>query len=540
MSQSTLTPALSGLREIARSLSTTVDLDSTLNLIVNKTTGVMGVDSCSIYLLEADNITLRLKASTGLRAQAVGYSYLEIGQGMTGVAVTQNRPIFAAVAATHPDFKLVDYADEEDLTSLLAVPLVVSNRPIGALNVQTRDQHDYTSEEINLLSLISELAAGAVAKAQIHDAQRSQLADLRALAEVSEAVVSPQYLDDMLDVVTDMAARTMDAAVCSLFMLNESGDMLEMRSAKRLTSSYQKRAPLAVGEGIIGSVAKTGQVEYVGEISAESRYANPDLAKADGFISMLAVPLSVRDQTIGVVACYTTEPREFSDEQIALFSTIANQTALAIENARLVTHAAVVREMHHRIKNNLQMVAMLMRLQIPDADRLDTRDVLTTNIHRIHSIATVHEVLSEKGWHLVDVRDVLERIARATVQAVNAPNRTIAIDVLGESLTLRSQTATALALVVNELVQNAVEHAFAERINGTITVSIGRAAGTIYVRVRDDGIGISDNVSPGLGLEIAETLVSDDLEGTITYNRLATGTEIEIAMPQSIERSDES
>ena len=103
---------------------------------------------------------------------------------------------------------------------------------------------------------------------------------------------------------------------------------------------------------------------------------------------------------------------------IILFSTLANQTALAIENARLITNAAVIREMHHRIKNNLQTVAMLMQIQLPEADQLDTAEVLVTNIHRIQSIATVQIMLSEKGFRLVDLRDVLLRIARATEQAV--------------------------------------------------------------------------------------------------------------------------
>ncbi len=537
MSQSTLSPALSGLREIARSLSAAVKLETTLDLIVNKTTEVMRVDSCSLYLLEPDNVTLRLKASTGLRAKAVGYSFLNIGSGMTGVAVTQNRPIFAPIAANHPAFQRVDYAQEERFQSLLAVPLRVRNQPIGALNVQTTDAHDFTPDEIDLLSLISELAAGAVAKAQIHEAQTSQLEDLRALAEVSAAAINPQYLDDLLDVVTDMAARTMGAAVCSLFLLDED-EQLILHSAQQLNNSYQARPPLAKGQGVVGHVAQTGEPMHVDDISAEPRYANRELAEQDGFVSMLAVPLSVRDQVIGVVACYTTEPRTFTDEQIALFSTMANQTALAIENSRLVTHAAVVREMHHRIKNNLQTVAMLMQLQMPDADQLDTREVLETNIHRIRSIATVHEVLSEKGWHLVDVRDVLGRIAHATVQAVNAPSRTIAIDVVGDSLMVRSQAATALALVVNELVQNAVEHAFIDRTQGTIRISIGHTPEHVCVWVRDDGVGVPADLEHGLGLEIAETLVTDDLDGTIAFYRVNEpgGTEVEIKMPRKLER----
>jgi GAF domain-containing protein len=89
--------------------------------------------------------------------------------------------------------------------------------------------------------------------------------------------------------------------------------------------------------------------------------------------ALLAVPLAVQERVIGVLACLAPPGHAFSDSQQTLLTTLANQTALAIENARLVTSAAVVREMHHRIKNNLQTVAMLMQLQLPDADRLETR-----------------------------------------------------------------------------------------------------------------------------------------------------------------------
>lgn len=525
-------PALGALRDIARSLSTAIDLDTNLNLIVNKTTEVMGVDSCTLYLLEKDNVTLRLKATTGLRTQMLGHATLRIGEGMTGVAVTQNRPIYAPIARQHPDFKYVDRLSEDELTSLLAIPLLIRNKPIGAFNVQTVDIHEYTASEIELLALIGELAAGALAKAQVYDAQRLRLEELQALAAVSEAVTAPTLFDDMLDIVTDMAARTMDAAVCSLFLLDETGEQLELRSAKRVLTPYAARTPLAKGQGIIGRVAETGERIYVEVISADSRFANPQLASKEGLVSMLAVPLSVRDKVIGVVACYTNEQRRFTDSQISLFSTLANQTALAIENARLATHAAVVKEMHHRIKNNLQTVAMLMQLQIPDAARLNTRDVLETNIHRIRSIATVHEVLSEKGFHLVDVKDVLSRIARATVQAVNAPNHAITIDVLGESLTLPSQAATALALIVNELVQNAVEHAFVGKTHGMIEVTIGRSPTNFHVWVRDNGNGLPDNFEHGLGLEIAETLITDDLDGTIDFHSLVQGTEVALTIPR--------
>ena len=272
-------------------------------------------------------------------------------------------------------------------------------------------------------------------------------------------------------------------------------------------------------------------------MQTDPRYRGQELARQEGLVSLLSVPLSVRDRVIGVFNCYTTETRQFSAEQQTLFATLANQTALAIENARLVTNTAVVREMHHRIKNNLQTVAMLMQLQLGDADRLDTREVLQTNIHRIRSIAAVHEILSEKGFRLVDVKDVLGRITQATAETMSHPGQSLSIRVFGDAITLPSKPATAIALVVNELVQNSLEHAFAERsADGQIEISLGRSPEEIIIIVRDNGSGMPDELERGLGLEIVETLVQEDLNGRLKFNRPAQGgTEISLRLPRTIE-----
>ena len=530
--------AVTALRQIARALSAAWDLNTTLDLIARKTAEVMVVDSCSIYLLDPDGLTLRLQASTGLARRAVGRATLKVGEGMTGYAIQLNKPVYAKYAQDNPHFKSVDEAEEKAFRSLLAVPLNVEAKPIGALNVQTIDLHRFSQEEVEMLSLIADLAAGALAKAQLYDRQKQQLEEMRVLAAVSEAVTSPQYLDDILDVVTAMASKTMNTAVCSIFLLNEQGTHLELRSAKQTTRPYRYRPPLPIGEGILGRVANTGKIIYVPDVRTDPRYVGAELARREGLVSLLSVPLSVRDRVIGVLSCYTDEFHEFSREQLSLFTTLANQTALAIENARLVTNAAVIREMHHRIKNNLQTVAMLMQLQLGDADKLDTREVLETSIHRIRSIAAVHEVLSEKGFRLVDVKDVLQRITHTTATTMTAPNQDISIQVYGESILLPSRSATSLTLVVNELVQNALEHAFVGRTKGVIEVSLGRSPEEIIILVRDNGIGLPTEYIKGLGLEISEMLVQEDLNGRIKFNRLESGTEVSVRIPRDLETSD--
>ncbi|MGD9144291.1 MAG: GAF domain-containing protein, partial [Anaerolineae bacterium] len=508
------TAQLAALREIGRAINAAWELEATLDLITCRTAEVMDMDSCSIYLLDEGGERLVLKATTGLAAEAVGRVHLLLGEGLTGWAAQTGQPVAVADAAQDPRFKYLPETQETRFQSLLAVPLSNQGRVIGAMNVQTRSHHEFLDDEVELLALTGDLAAGALEKAMLYEGMQRQIAELSALAEVSETITSPRYLDEMLDVVVEMAARVMKARLCSLMLLDESSGELVLRATQNLSPAYRDKPPLKVGEGITGLVAERGQPITVLDVRRDPRYRHAGVALAEGLCSLLCVPLSVRDRVIGVLNCYTAEIRRFSSEEIALFSTMANQTALAIENSRLVTNAAVVREMHHRIKNNLQNVAMLLRLQMGGDREVSAREVLHESVNRILSIAAVHEVLSQRGFRLVDVKDVLTRVGRAVAQNMQRPDLVVEVTIEGDEVALPSQAATSLALAVNELIQNALEHAFVGREEGQVAVSLRRGPGQLMVEVRDDGVGLAGDDPPSLGLEIVETLVVEDLHGT--------------------------
>jgi len=532
------------LREIARALSAAWDVDTTLDLIARKTAQVMQVDSCSIYLLEPGGDTLWLRASTGLSAQALGRTSLKMGEGLTGWAAQHGRPVAVREAQADARFKFLPQTREQNFQSLLAVPLVNRDRVIGAMNVQTRAFHDFTSEQIELAALISDLAAGALDRALLYENMNRQIGELTTLAKVSEAVTSPIYLDEMLDLVVEMAAKVMGTPVCALRLIDHARGELVVRAARSTLPNYQKKPPLKLGEGIAGLVARERKPLTVADVRTDPRYPFREAVGREGLVSMLSVPLMVRDHVIGVLNCYTTEPHTFTESEIALFSTLANQTALAIENAQLVTNAAVVREMHHRIKNNLQTVAMLLRMQASDGAGLTAQDAaiaMQISVNRILSIAAVHEALAQEGFRLVNVKDVTERIARIVSQNMVRPDLRAQIHVEGEALTLPSRPATSLALVINELLQNALEHAFVGRETGCVRISLGRGPKEYVIEVADDGVGLPPGTAqaPSLGLEIVTTLIKDDLHGQLEFNTTANGTQVIIRLPHGETTSDE-
>ncbi len=505
------TAQLRAVGQIGAALAAAWKLEDTLNVITRITSQVMCVDSCSIYLQQEGSDQLLLKATTGLAREAIGRASLSIGEGLTGWAVTHGQPVAVCDALNDPRFKLLPETREEGLNSLMAVPLSVQGRIIGAMNVQTAERHVFSDDEIELLSLIANLAAGALEKAALYDRMQQQIQELSTLAEVSRTVTSPLYLDEMLGVVTEMAARVMGAKATSLRLLDDICGQLVLRATHNIGATEQQLSSIPVGQSIAGQVAASGQPIIIPNVQTDERYLKRALAEQEGWISLLSVPLTVRERIVGVFSCYMGAHHEFTPKEVELFQTLANQTALAIENARLVINTAVVREMHHRVKNNLQTIAMLLRLQKSAARELRAQDVLAETINRILSIAAVHETLSEQGLRVVDVKNVLERVARSIGETMLTAGQDITISVSGDRLVLPSREATSLSLATSELIQNAVEHAFAGRASGRILVQL-RTDDESTITVEDDGIG-SSAPTKGLGLQIVEALVHDDLKG---------------------------
>jgi two-component sensor histidine kinase len=193
-----------------------------------------------------------------------------------------------------------------------------------------------------------------------------------------------------------------------------------------------------------------------------------------------------------------------------------------------------VREMHHRIKNNLQTVAMLLRMQKDNSNGGSPADVLHSSIGRIMSIAAVHEILSRQGFRLVDLRQVAERIVTLTSQNMVRPDLKAEISVEGESLLLPSRPATSLALVINELLQNALEHAFDGRASGSVRILLTQTPEDTLVEIQDDGAGIAEDAPrPHLGLDIVNTLVRDDLCGKIEFHSDPSGTRAVVRIPRA-------
>lgn len=180
---------------------------------------------------------------------------------------------------------------------------------------------------------------------------------------------------------------------------------------------------------------------------------------------------------------------------------------------------ATIREIHHRVKNNLQTIASLLRLQARRLRSEEGRNALNESVLRIGTIALVYETLSEEPSDVVEFADVARRIGYMVAEGLVLPERTISLTVTGKTGRLEADLATLLAVTVTELLQNSIEHAFPEEASGSVSIDLARDRGDVVVTVRDDGVGIPDGSleSARLGLQIVRTLIAD-LGGTFTIS----------------------
>jgi signal transduction protein with GAF and PtsI domain len=167
---------------------------------------------------------------------------------------------------------------------------------------------------------------------------------IEALAKISEAITSDTYLDDILKFIVTVTAQVLGSKICSLMLLNKSGNELEVKATQSVSEIYNKKPNIKMGEGIAGKVVQEGKPITVLDVRKEPRYINREIAKKEKLCSLLCVPLIFKGRAIGVLNSYTSNPHRFSKNEINILKSIANQAAIVIENFRLVVESQVIKE----------------------------------------------------------------------------------------------------------------------------------------------------------------------------------------------------
>jgi len=275
---------------------------------------------------------------------------------------------------------------------------------------------------------------------------------------------------------------------------------------------------LGLEQSVVRNALRTA-VPTSGEVSQGS---------SDGGLSVqvVAVPLLAGPQLTGAVVL------------------LRDVTEVRRRDRMLISKDATIREIHHRVKNNLQTISALLRLQARRLDNPEAKEVLEESVRRIQAISLVHETLSHEAGEDIDLREVVSQLVRTVEEGLMSPDRPIRFVVTGDAGIVPSAVVTPLAVVLNELLQNAVDHAFPDdRVHGTdgfvgtVTIDIERTGDRLRMSIHDDGSGPPSGLDPerhqGLGLSIINTLVTTELEGSFETTSLGAegGTRVDVVVP---------
>lgn len=173
---------------------------------------------------------------------------------------------------------------------------------------------------------------------------RIDTTQIDAFSAISKAITSDLYLEDILKLIVTVTAKVMGSKICSLMLLDEDKHTLVIRATQSVSELYNKKPNIKIGEGVAGRVFKENKPMVVADVKKDPRYASKGVAIKEKLCSLLSVPLDINNKPIGVINLYTSKPHKFTDAEIKVLTAVANQAAVAIKNAELITKTKIIQE----------------------------------------------------------------------------------------------------------------------------------------------------------------------------------------------------
>ncbi len=588
---------LAALFQINSAANSTLDFDGMLDRVVDHVGAVMRTDICSLFIYEPEIDRLVLRATRGLAPDAVGRVRLRLGEGVTGWVGRAGKPLALSDGWRDDRFLHVPGLGEEQTRAILAVPIVLFTKLklVGVITLQSFGQRHFAARDVSFLETVAGEVAIAIENARLHrdtdERLRQKVAELTILQGVSASIAATLNRQEVVTMLASEAVHLLGADAAVLYELREGllvptasfgfrpgeGPLNNKDEAAR---AADPGLPLTLPPPLDPAVSLLGRAMLAGQpVALEARQydgtetglllqslddpglnlpgvgmdnATPLRVAADfgdlPFTTQLCVPLLAPRSIVGGLCVYSRAPRFFGEEAISLLLAFAREGAIAIENAHLYEEARhglemqtlLLREMHHRVRNNLQRTASLLRMQanrLPDDNA--ARHPLQESVIRIQSIARVHDLLSRRQVGLTDVDAVAHLACEVVNNTLGRPDLRVRWQVEVAPLVLSSREAFPLTLLLTECLSNSLLHGFAGRDEGQVQIQAGLDAdGTsVTLTVCDNGVGLPPDFDPirdaHLGLEVVRRLGEQELGGLIrlSANPVGPGTRTVFRFP---------
>jgi signal transduction histidine kinase len=558
------------LYQVSNVIHSTLDSQEALQLIVSEAVRLMNASSGSVVLINPTSGFLEISASQNLPGAARKIK-LRVGEGVTGWVARHGKPARVGDVTQDPRY----IAARRGVKSELAVPLEVNGETRGVINVDSDRVDAFSAEDQDLLEQLAVQAAKVIHNTWLYEQLRLKVHLFESLSSVSRTINSTLNLDEALRVITREACELMRARMCSLMMLDESREWLDLRASYGASATYIKKPRLNVEESLLGVVARRKKPMQVANVQTSSRYQNVEVARQEGLVSLLSVPLLFAGQPIGTLNVYTGRPYNFSNEEIRILSALAELSAIAIEKARLYERIVDVEEqlrqneklsalgllaaeVAHEIRNPLTVMKLLyhsLDLKFPASDprAKDTR-IIEAKIEHLNKI--VEQILdfartTEPKLALVNLNELIDELGLLVRHKLANQNVRLVRD-LQPDLPLILGDAPQLEQAFLNLILNAAE---AMTDGGTLTIKsheihLPRTSALpthVAMEFKDTGKGMSEELQKraftavlsttkvkgtGLGLAIVGRIIETHRGNVQIKSKVGRGTSIIIALPK--------
>ncbi len=536
---------LRALQSVNAVANSAMDIDQTLSTAAKSVAQELNADLCTIFLFDPATHELQLRATNGPMPRSGRHYTLALGQGYTGWVADHGTPLLVEDALADARFSAEASAYPTSYHGLMAMPIIffTVEKLQGVISVQTEAPHKFTDDEVSFL----EIVAGQIAMStengrlfeQTDEELRRKIHEMGTLHRVSGLVTSTLELDNVLRIIVSQAVLLSGADRCVLFALDPITQRLRAVANDGFDESAISDVTLRIGQCCAGRVVQTGelrmQVDCLRNDSGCFLAEHPEAQ--DDMHSVLCAPLATMHGRLGALCVFSTQRHQLSMHQAQLVMTFANVAAIAMENARLFeqtreglhTKEYLLREMRHRVGNNLQQLASYLNLKRHRVKSPEAEQIIQESVGRIHGIAAIHDLLTKSVLIQARIEEIARQITgivrgdlgqgspgQGELSAAPLHLQTQVGEIPG---VLEGDQATTFALVLFELLSNAVEHGFEGRERGEIRISGVRRGDEVVVRIADDGRGLPGGFalpdSEGLGLQLVRGLVQSDLHGSL-------------------------
>jgi nitrate/nitrite-specific signal transduction histidine kinase len=507
------TKELAALNAIATVVSGSRELDTVLSDALGETLAVTGLSAGGIYLVEEGAEQLRIAATRGVSASLVeAIDSLNVGEGLVGQVAATGEPI--VVKDLENDSRLIRTAVARwGYRSGALVPLVSRARVLGSLFVMTRNYHEFSEQDVELLVSIGRQLGVTVENAQLFAQVEQRMQELEALYRADEELYRHLELAQLLQTLIDVAVEILEADKGALLVWDDAQERLVVRASRGFRPETLAQMSFGREQGTVGRVISSGDPIVVEDVQADDTVARR-ITDPEGIRSFMHFPIKIEGRIFGVFNVDYSRPRGFGHEEQRLFAALAQRAALAIENAQLYGQAKQVavleerqrlaRELHDAVTQTLFSASLIAEVlpriwqRNPDQGRQRLAELHELTKGALAEMRSLLLELRPSALEEAELGDLLQQLADSFIGRSRVP---VALEVEA-ACRLPVETKVALYRIAQEALNNVAKHAGAAHVS----VRLACEDDGVTLQIRDDGAGFdpSDVAPERLGLEIMQ------------------------------------